>query len=124
MKAKTLSVLAAIPWLSLALGTAPTFAQSPAAASQHLSQRSPVIPSKSYALGSPQPVVSTNLPAAIAKKLPMTPANLQQTIDTVNRYIQQNAQGLAHVPVTQLRQAGLSQQEPFSLFSKPEGTKP
>ena len=45
------------------------------------------------------------------KKLPMTPANLQQTIGIVNRYIRQNAQGLAYIRVAQLRQAGLSPQE-------------
>ena len=111
MKVTMLSLMAAIPLITLSAGSVSAFAQSPAAVSQHLSQGSSVTPSTSSATASSQPVVNTNLPAPIAKKLPMPPADLQQTISTVNRYIQHNAQGLAHIRVAQLRQAGLSPHE-------------
>ena len=69
MKAKTLSVLAAIPWLSLALGTAPAFAQSPAAVNQHLSQKSPIIPSGLQGIS---PTLSAVRPFAGIANLPPT----------------------------------------------------
>ena len=118
MKVTMLSLMASIPLITLSVGSVPAFAQSPANVSQQLSQRSSVTPSTSSAIASSQPVVSHNLPAAIAKKLPMTPANLQQTIGTVNRYIQQNAQGLAHIRVAQH-----SCDKPASLRGKFDGLK-